>query len=119
MWNESQIHKYTNSQRKILQILKKQYYKSSVFKNGAMLLAKYHHHHPVRDASLLINANPDNISVPAESTSVFVSSDLLFASALGPFAVVGCTFAYIYISRLLIYVTLNVIASLDTPVKHS
>jgi len=68
---------------------------------------------------MLINANPDDTSIPAESPSVFMSSDLLFASALGPFAVVGCTFAYIYMSRLLIYVALIVIASLDTPVKHS
>jgi hypothetical protein len=51
----------------------------------------YHHHHPVRDASVLINANPDDTSIPAESP-VFMSSDLLFASALGPFAVIGCTF---------------------------
>jgi hypothetical protein len=61
-----------------------------------MLLATYHHHHhPVRDASVLINTNPDDTAIPAESPSVFMSSDLLIASALGPFAVVGCTFAYI------------------------
>lgn len=89
-----------------------------MFKNGVIFLAPYHHHHPVRDASLHINAHPDDTSIPAESP-VFMSSDLLFASALGPFAVVGCTFAYIYMSRLLIYVALNVIAILDTPVKHS
>jgi len=92
-----------------------------------MLLTTYHHHHhhhhhhhkPVRAASVLINANPDDTSIPAQFPSVFMSFVLLFASALVPFAVVGCTFAYIYMFRLLIYVALNVIASLDTPVKHS
>jgi len=91
-----------------------------------MLLTTYHHHHhhhhhhsPVRDASVLINANPDDTSIPAQFPSVFMNSILLFASALGPFAVVGCTFAYIYLYLLLIYVALNVIASLDTAVKHS
>jgi hypothetical protein len=71
-----------------------------VFKNGVMFLATYHHHHPVRDASVLINANPDDTSIPAESL-VFMSSDLLFASALGPFTVVGCTFfVYLHVSAI-------------------
>jgi hypothetical protein len=98
-----------------------------VFKNGAKLLAAYHHyyhhhhhhhHNTIRVVSVLINANPDDTSIPAESP-VFMSSDLPFASARGPLAVVGITIGYIYTSRLLIYVALNVIASLDTPVKNT
>ena len=64
-----------------------------------MLLATYHHN-PVRDASVLINANPDDTSIPAESP-VFMISSLLFASALSPFAVVGCTFCiYLHVSAI-------------------
>lgn len=92
-----------------------------MFKNGAKLLATYHHHHyhhnTVRDVSVLINANPDETSIPTEYP-VFMSFDLPFAYARGPLPVVGSTIAYVYMSRLLICLALNVIASLDTPVKH-